>query len=117
MFMRESLPRGQPVANPENHRRGQQCRNATVAFPTAQSVSGLAGKPLPYRARATSAFFLDLLDLVRLPVDARSIGPQILERVILAGLRVEDVNHEIAVVLHDPARRLVTLDRETRVAP
>ena len=50
-----------------------------------------------------------------LPVDARSIGPELLQPVILAGLGVEDVDHEVAVILHDPARRLVALDRTALV--
>src|SRR5262249_46308232 len=46
----------------------------------------------------------------------RRIRPQILERVVLARRRVEEVHDYVAVVLHDPLARLVTLDAEPVVA-
>src|SRR5579871_420900 len=42
---------------------------------------------------------------VALPIDVRRVGPELLERVILAGLRVEHMHHDVAVVLHDPPAR------------
>src|SRR5262249_492010 len=69
-----------------------------------------------YRENLSDFLAFFVFDLVVLPVNARSVGPEILDGVVFARLRVEDVRHQIAVVLHDPARRLVTLDRKPDVA-
>src|SRR3954468_9552659 len=54
--------------------------------------------------------------LVTLPVHAPGVGPEILQRVILARLWIEHVDHDVTVVLHDPPAGFVTLDAETAVA-
>src|SRR4051812_11876399 len=47
-----------------------------------------------------------------LPVDALGVGPEVFESVITTRLLIEDVHHDIAVILHDPAARLISLDAE-----
>src|SRR5712664_338174 len=49
------------------------------------------------------------------PVDARRVGPQLFQRVILARVGVEDVNDHVAVILNDPLAGLVALDGDTPV--
>src|SRR5262245_39228220 len=50
------------------------------------------------------------------PIDARGVRPQFFQGVILTHVRIEHVHDHIAVVLHDPATALVTLDRHASIA-
>src|SRR5947209_1495013 len=50
------------------------------------------------------------------PVHARGVGPQVLDGVVFARVRVEDVDDHVAVILHDPFAGLVALDGPAPVA-
>src|ERR1700730_15366680 len=47
-----------------------------------------------------------------LPIQARGIQPQILERIEGAGLRIEEMDDDVAVVLHHPFAGFIALDAE-----
>src|SRR5947209_16765261 len=49
------------------------------------------------------------------PADARGVGPQLFEGVVLARARVENVHDHVAVILYHPAARLVPLDGQPTV--
>src|SRR5690348_3760742 len=53
--------------------------------------------------------------IVALPVHARRVRPQLLEGVVFAGGRVEDVDDDVAVILDDPLAGLVALDGQAAV--
>ena len=46
----------------------------------------------------------------------RCVGPEILQREVLASRGVEDVDDDVAVVLHDPLTGRISLNRQPRVA-
>jgi hypothetical protein len=62
--------------------------------------------PQPAAKLAATGRLTSALDLVQadmpFPVDMGSVGPEILQGVVLARLGAEDVNHHVSVVLHHP---------------
>src|SRR5205814_10427688 len=54
--------------------------------------------------------------LVAFPVDLLGISPQIFQAEVRACLGVENMHYDVAVVLHDPARRFIAFDAETLFA-
>src|SRR5262249_42717568 len=63
-----------------------------------------AAEPAPGRNGLWSAA------LVTAPIDPRGIGPEVLKVVVLAARRIEQMHDNVAVVLHDPLARFVSLD-------
>src|SRR5262245_38642647 len=53
---------------------------------------------------------------VALPIDALGVGPEVLQAVVFAGVGVEDVDDDVAVVLHHPLGGRVAFDAEAGVA-
>ena len=64
----------------------------------------------PFQLRLAASFVRPF------PVNSPGVGPEIVERVIAARLLIEQVNDDVAVVLHDPAAGVVAFDAETRFA-
>src|SRR5262249_30826723 len=55
-------------------------------------------------------------ELLARPVYPLRIRPQILEGVILTRFLIEDMDHDVAIVLHDPTARLIALDAKALFA-
>src|SRR5260370_42359762 len=49
-----------------------------------------------------------------LPIDRGRVGPEIFEPVVAARLRVEEMDGNVAVILHDPLGRRVAFDAQAR---
>src|SRR5438046_5319039 len=47
-----------------------------------------------------------------LPIEWGRVGPEIIEPVVAARLRVEDMDDNVAVILHDPLGRRVAFDAQ-----
>src|SRR5262245_45470233 len=65
------------------------------------------------RARRWLAAKREALDGLSVsPIHAWRIGPEVFEPVIIAGVLIEDVDHDIAVILHHPAAGLIARNGE-----
>src|SRR5205807_9952440 len=88
-----------------SHRRAQpDLQNELSAAADTQS-EGRPGRQVRYSEAVSPASVA-----FPLPVHLSRVGPQFLQLVVVAGVRVEHVDHDVAVVLHHPLARLVPLD-------
>ena len=72
-------------------------------------MQALCRPELQPRNGCHEAWILSGLYAGQLQLDARSVGPQALEFVVVAGLRIEDVDDHIAVIEQDPTGEILTL--------
>src|SRR5207253_3255233 len=90
---RRPAPPSTPIGRSRRGRAGARCAGAAPA-PTSAGSSAGAGRP------------------VLLPRDLRHVGPQALELVVAAGVLVEHVHDEVAVVEQHPGEVVEALDAD-----